>query len=235
MSDNMSRGTIKAGELAGDVGYSPHIEGASFEPLPSLNFGQSDRLALMPESMQQGAIRDPWHRPVEQLEREVDRDVMFLNDWLHHNSPCAQGIDEIAVMFRTREELWGWITGAVQEPGVTVFNYAEDRVKTEPIVSSYEVEYTFLRREQVPWRIEAMMIRQGSSPYHSSLRGQGRVVHASFRCSDVPQYDNVIDAMWERGDVELVQRCESTYGKFSYWRVAGSGLLLKPRVNLRDQ
>jgi hypothetical protein len=39
---------------------------------------------------------------------------------------------------------------------------------------------------------------------------------------------------------EVVQKCDSTYGKFSYWKPLDAddhedlGLYLKPRVNLRD-
>lgn len=159
-------------------------------------------------------------------------------------------VDEMAVMFEDMDALYGWVTHAVRVPGVTLFNTAHDVVTTGPIPGTYNVRYWFLSspwaKDTEPgeerWRIEAMFAHSGS-PLHDSLlrsmRAQDEdavVVHASFKCRDVEHYAEA-QATLRMGGYELVQRCDSTYGKFSYWRkldATGTWVYLKPRVNLRD-
>jgi hypothetical protein len=150
-------------------------------------------------------------------------------------------IDEMALMFRDPDVLRSWVDAAVRIPGVTLFNTAHDSVGTQPIPGRYSVHYWFLSVPEVygPWRVEAMFAHPGS-PLHDSLRRQGRgeellMVHASFKCPDEEAYGVATNTLARNG-YEPVQKCESTYGRFSYWRHedAVRGVFLKPRVNLRD-
>jgi hypothetical protein len=155
-------------------------------------------------------------------------------------------IDEMAVMFRDPGELRNFVEAAVRVPGVTLFNTAHDSVSTQPIPGRYDVHYWFLSMPQEngeqPWRLEVMFAHPGS-PLHDSLRRQMTretplmLVHASFKCPDEEAYASAVHTL-ARNNYEMLQRCESTYGRFSYWltdEVTDQGLLLKPRINLRDQ
>lgn len=154
----------------------------------------------------------------------------------------AHSIDEMAIMFLDPEALRRWVDAAVRVPGVVLFNTAHDSVATTPIPGRYNVHYWFL---SVPpfygqWRIEAMYAHSGS-PLHDSLKRTMNgddilVVHASFKCADEEAYGVATNTLVRNG-YEVAQKCESTYGRFSYWRPeeAQNGVLLKPRLNIRDQ
>lgn len=163
----------------------------------------------------------------------------------------VQGIDEIAYAFASHEDLEEFLHEMVQHPDVTHFNAAHDHVHTLPLRTCYGVRYEFLAVEASaaplchPFRIEAMAVSTGFSPLHvAELRyskGKPIAVHASFKVVDQVDYGiattRLRDAGWEPA-----QRCESDYGRFSYWtpldRAAwlpdGPIMYLKPRVNMRD-
>jgi hypothetical protein len=153
-------------------------------------------------------------------------------------------VDEVAVMFTSPGDLRNFVEAAVRVPGVVLFNTAHDSVSTEPIPGHYDVHYWFLSMPETegenPWRLEVMYAHPGS-PLHDSLRRQMTketplmLVHASFKCPDEEAYALAVHTLARNG-YELLQRCNSTYGRFSYWLsdVESADTLLKPRVNLRD-
>lgn len=150
-------------------------------------------------------------------------------------------IDEIALMWDEEDRMRRWISSAVAEDGVVLFNRAMDRVNTFPISSRYHVEYNFLSIEDKPYRVEAMCIQHGVSPLHaahgSDCHSRPLAVHLSFKVESESEYSKALSALAEAGCI-LAQSCKSDYGVFSYWKVPHlfeSGYLyLKPRINLRD-
>jgi hypothetical protein len=164
----------------------------------------------------------------------------------------VQGIDEIAFAFACHGDLEEFIHEMVQHPDVTHFNAAHDHVHTLPLRTCYGVRYEFLKVEAAPdplcheFRIEAMSLTNGYSPLHlAELRGvdyKPIAVHASFKVEDEIDYGIAVNRLREAG-WEAAQRCESNYGRFSYWTPLareewlpdGPFMYLKPRVNTRDQ
>lgn len=158
-------------------------------------------------------------------------------------------IDEMSVLFTDPIRAHTWVTAAVRIPGVTLFNSAQDRVRTAPIRSDYSVHYWFLtvpeeHAKVQPWRIEAMYAHPGSPLHDSILRplaashGDGGVMHASFKCASEEEYATANRVLQDNG-YECAQRCESSYGRFGYWyplelEHTAVATALKPRVNLRD-
>lgn len=149
-------------------------------------------------------------------------------------------IDEMALMFHEYTSLFRFLTQAVQRPGVELFNHAQDMVDTSPIMARYTAQYWFLHSGMGAWRIEALL-QDGASPLHRSLQVDAEVggmiiVHASFKCADEMEYGTARHTLRGAGWEEL-QRCDSAYGRFSYWTNPDEryyGVYLKPRVNLRD-
>lgn len=152
-------------------------------------------------------------------------------------------IDEIAIHFPARNDMGNWIIEAVKEEGVELFNTAQDRVMTTPFGTEYAVEYCFLRMPS-EMRVEAMTVLAGFSPLHMALEGHSNgepiVVHFSFKCEDPNDYEYALSVMSQSERANLVQGCDSAYGRFSYWNVPElsdtvASIYLKPRVNLRDR
>lgn len=156
-------------------------------------------------------------------------------------------VDEVAYMFADRHLLDLFTREAVQVDGCLLFNTADDHVHTMPLGTCYDVEYRFFTvpMEYLPGieqvRIEAMRMGRGFSPLHLAevlLNGWG-AIHASFKCQTEEEYGAVLHRLRERS-WEVAQKCDSTYGKFSYWKPFDQDnhedldLYLKPRVNLRD-
>jgi hypothetical protein len=173
--------------------------------------------------------------------------VLQRLDLSHH-------VDEVAYLFLDRNHLDIFTREAVRTDGCIMFNTAEDHVHTLPLKTCYDVEYRFFTVpvqflpgiEQV--RVEAMQIKRGFSPLHEaeapSLASVGApmgAIHASFKCQTEEEYAAVVVRLRERG-WEVAQKCDSTYGRFSYWSPVdreewlpdGPYLYLKPRVNTRD-
>lgn len=168
-------------------------------------------------------------------------------DRLLLNVGLTSTIDEIAFLFLDSSALNNFIHLAVQEPGCLLFHSSDDEVSTLPVRSSYRVQYSFLSvpsmylpLDHAPVRIEAMEITSGMSPLHErafSAEPFESAVHASFKCSSEEAY---AEAQWalKKAEFESVQRCTSSYGRFSYWFPLNpdeetSELFVKPRVNLR--
>lgn len=177
------------------------------------------------------------HHTLDQAQQAVDS----YTDTLQASEPTMHGfIDEIALLVESEPDL-RTLARVLPGEGWEQFNEARDVVRTGPIASRYEVQYTFFRHPDKPWRLEVMKIVGGVSPLHEAIRpplgGELCVpVHASFKTADEEQYAHAVGVLQE-GGFELAQRCDSTYGRFSYWINVGRVNrvpYLKPRVNLRD-
>lgn len=146
-------------------------------------------------------------------------------------------IDEMAVMAPRLSRVMGFLSGVVSTDGYVLFNTSFDHVTAGPIRSTYDVRYWFLSTPW-PYRVELMAL-SGYSPLHCALQenqvGNELVlpVHASFKCKNEEHYGLATGVLRKAG-WEQAQRCESTYGKFSYWQHDDATWLLKPRLNLRD-
>jgi len=150
-------------------------------------------------------------------------------------------VDEMALLFAEEATLSSFVRAAVSlGEGYTLFNTAYDTVKTSPILSEYHVRYWFLSTPH-GFRVELMATYPGS-PLHDQIQlGMSRdsvySVHASFKCEDEEAYGNAVHSL-KKNAYQLVQSCESSYGRFSYWQPLEAEerphWFLKPRVNLRD-
>lgn len=151
-------------------------------------------------------------------------------------------IDEMALYIHDQEYLNSWVRAAVAIDGYQMFNTATDTVRSTPIACSYDVEYSFVSTPH-PYRLEIMRLTGGYSALHSryewadtAVGSRGTYpVHASFKCEDEEDLAVAVGTLRKDG-WELAQRCDSSYGKFSYYtnEYSLTGWFLKPRVNLRD-
>lgn len=182
------------------------------------------------------------------VERGVRRYTQVLGDL-----GFVHGIDEIAIQVPNRLALLNLIQQAVARDGVVLSNTATDHVNTLPLQGCYSVDYAFLTGFSIdgvhPYRIEIMHKTHGFSPLHDAIltaiadKASAWCVHASFKVHDENEYGAATHAL-RKGGYESVQRCDSTYGRFSYWQpydldteastLGEDFLYLKPRVNLRD-
>jgi hypothetical protein len=157
---------------------------------------------------------------------------------LDHMSERTFHVDEMAIMISDDHTLLDFISFAVHLPEVTLFNCCQDTVFTQPIASDYQVRYWFFTTP-LNFRVEVMQLGSGS-PLHDSLmlHSDSPVipVHASFKCVDEQEYVSAQSTLRGHG-WEVWQKCDSSYGRFSYWGHPdqGSGWLVKPRLNLRDR
>jgi hypothetical protein len=183
-------------------------------------------------------IREQMDSILAQLERKratAQEEVRALLGTTHF-------VDEMAVLVPQRDLMFTFMVGALRR-GWEAFNHADDVVETSPIPSSYEVEYLFLRKDGVPYRIEVMNISGGFSPWHHSLEhicdtsgDPLAMAHASFKVPDETSYGAAVVALRSAG-YEPIQHCTSHYGRFSYFAISDRDLsrpTLKPRLNLRD-
>lgn len=152
-------------------------------------------------------------------------------------------VDEMAIFVPERNLMFTVLTQALKA-GWVAFNYAEDTVETSPIASAYSVEYLFMRKDGVRYRLEIMSKGDGFSPWHSYLEercnatGEPCVLaHASFKVPSDAEYGAAVVALRSAG-YDAVQHCTSSYGRFSYFLNTDTELLnipvLKPRINTRD-
>lgn len=199
------------------------------------------------------------HHQLSRTERDQDLAALIRDDLsLIHQSwadltEVVRGIfgsgaslDEMALIFPGDAELLQYLRYAVRVPGYELFNTAYDHVQVEPVRTSYDTNYWFMRAP-AGYRLELMVMNGGYSPLHMLLADQAvqreeppyrATVHASFKCVDEEAYAIATHGLRDAG-YESVQRCTSTYGRFSYWSRVDAGSvqpawLLKPRVNLRD-
>jgi hypothetical protein len=153
-------------------------------------------------------------------------------------------VDEIALLVESEVE-GRLLRRLLAEEGWVKFNEARDAVNTSPITSAYSVRYVFYQHVDFPWRLEVMKLEGGVSPLHTAIRpaappAPAQLVHASFKCSTEEGYAYARTGL-EAVGLEEAQRCDSTYGRFSYWADLDAAhppmdevRYLKPRVNLRD-
>lgn len=182
-----------------------------------------------------------------------------LNETLRGVLGAKANVDEMALIFPGDAELLAYLRYAVRVPGYELFNAAYDHVHVEPIRTGYDASYWFMTTpDYVPdvkgYRLELMVLAGGYSPLHNWLADKAvqreempyrTTIHGSFKCSDEEGYAEAVHALRSAG-YESIQRCRSSYGRFSYWmqqdpdywKNGGSAShpawLLKPRVNLRD-
>lgn len=150
-------------------------------------------------------------------------------------------VDELAILMPTREMVMEFVTDAVAH-GWRYFNASADLVRAEPFGTTYGVWYHFLDHPGKPWRLEIMQKGGGVSPLHDALSAVAQngfpVVHASFKPANGESYQNYAleQAALNDAGYALAQECNSTYGRFGYWRMVGTpqAFYLKPRINTRD-
>lgn len=189
---------------------------------------------------------------IPKIMRGAGKAVKAFEEALESVDLTGYRIDEIAYQFNTLEDLDAFTVEAVCHDGCLLFNAANDHVHTLPMRTCYGVAYRFftIPMEYLPEqlgevRIEAMLQTSGLSPLHLagmwSVHGRPLAVHASFKCVNEEQYAAVCHRLRQQG-WESPQRCESSYGRFSYWTPVDRAkyedlpfMYLKPRVNLRDQ
>lgn len=173
---------------------------------------------------------NPVSKILENLEREYESATSTVRAVLGSRFP----IDEMALYFSEPNGLLQWIDEVVREDGYELFNVAEDTVHVSPLPSSYDVAYWFVRCPR-PYRIEAMTLTSGHSPYHYLFsHGTGPyVIHASFKTSTEEEYATTVHALTQSG-YEVWQRCTSSYGRFTYLGDESGDVVLKARINMRD-
>jgi hypothetical protein len=148
-------------------------------------------------------------------------------------------VDEMAVWFPRPGMVLSWITEMVSRPEFHLFNAAGGIVNTSPISSTYEVQYWFMDSLKDNFRIEAMCLLAGYSPYHSKfVEAVGgnycAIAHASFKVNSEEEFANAGHTLRQNG-YEVMQHCTSEYGRFSYYvNQDAPGCVLKPRLNTRD-
>jgi len=158
--------------------------------------------------------------------------------------------DEVAVIVGDRATADRVIVNAEVGQGYEHFNSADDAVKAmwgDKAESRYTAQYDFLRRWDIPYRIEMMTVNDGYSYAHRLHRNmllrsrgslEGIVVHVSYKPVEggFKGYDGEVGRLISLG-LEPVQECVSTYGRFTYFQhpKLPDGLYIKPRVNLRDE
>lgn len=187
---------------------------------------------------------DTVRQALEDAEREsVDGILTEVRDaWIPLNEAVrgmfgGYTVDEMALVSPDHHKLARWVRRFAARDGYELFNAAQDKVVTSPITASYEVEYWFMRTP-FDYRLELMSVVGGFSPLHSAatnLNDSGLYkVHASFKCQSQEAYASAVSTLL-RNDWEPALKCQSTYGRFSYFSHPDlSGWYLKPRVNLRD-
>jgi len=224
-----------------------------FKP-PTSGYGESPQqpegLAPVHDLMPHG----PWEASAESWQALIDK----YDEWRLEHIPRSNPIDELALMFFERDHLFNWITAAVQEPGVRLFNHSADTVHTQPFRTHYQVEYWFLASLDRGYRLELMLLGDGFSPLHHHMQhdlshevevdegvyetqyNAPVAVHVSSKTDGPANYANVCGDLADMDELEYLQFCRSDYGHFSYWRVNPlwtsdlGPVYFKPRVNLRD-
>jgi hypothetical protein len=186
----------------------------------------------------------PDREQVKHLLTHVHEGYEKCNEQLRGILGAEAEIDEMALLVINKASVLNLLTHLVSFDGYELFNSASDTVTTSPIHSGYDVHYWFVRTPY-NYRLEVMYLppKGGYSPLHNKLiysadndpDNNVYGVHASFKC-DSSSY-MAAGVLLRKEGWELAQRCDSDYGKFSYYANednTGVGWFLKPRVNLRD-
>lgn len=143
-------------------------------------------------------------------------------------------IDEVSVLFSQEVELVSFCMAMRNLGLATHFNSVrrDTMVRQDGSGNSFDVRFEFLKPRSSNWRIEAMCVLSGTAPLHSQMlrtEGDGCVVHASFKCAGMEEYEAQKVELADKTHIAAEYR--NSYGLFSYW---GYGPYWKPRVNLRD-
>lgn len=191
-------------------------------------------------------------------EIDVDRILMMAEATVRKQTRILgemgfiNGIDEVAIQVPNRLALLNLIQHLTAVDGLALTNTATDHVETLPLRTCYSVDYAFITGEALrldgthSYRLELMHKTVGVSPLHDVLfeavaeQSAAWVVHASFKVPTEDEY-GVVGHRLRDNSYECVQRCDSTYGRFSYWQPLdidddnkSEFVFLKPRVNTRD-
>lgn len=172
-----------------------------------------------------------------------------------------RNIDEMSILL-TNDELEAYkelahgelVSPSRRTPYMKWFNSSIDTMQMETAegeagdLPAFKVRFEFFRGQldetehrALPWRVEAMTVLDGMAPLHADPNG--RVVHASYKLGSLRDYTNELGRLEKEFGLKPVAHYRNAYGRFSYWENgdfpwggSGSdkGILLKPRVNLRD-
>lgn len=167
--------------------------------------------------------------------RYVQRDAQKIIDL---DLMIGYTIDEVSVLCGTPQLLDKFVGWAI-DIGYEHFNSVPlDVMRRQDQLlrkQKFEVRFEFLRIPGENWRIEAMCIPKGSAPLHSQHQkshGDPSVVHASFKCINVEDYQRVKTMFRGFNTMPYGAEYRNSYGVFSYWQIGS--YYMKPRVNLRD-
>jgi hypothetical protein len=148
--------------------------------------------------------------------------------------------DEIAVCFGDKQELRKFVKEAIDDYALEHFNSVQrDTMKRQDKRGKFDVRFEFLRIPGRKWRIEAMCILDGEAPLHerrlAANEGAPFIIHLSYKLGSLDEYQKEVRQLWHLGpgwhrEAEYM----NSYGMFSYFKMKGDPMFLKPRVNLRD-
>jgi hypothetical protein len=147
----------------------------------------------------------------------------------------AAKVDETSLLFRTVEEMAQFVRLAVGL-GMEHFNSVSDYVLRLDAPGMARFHFAFLRWPGSDWRIECMALN-GSAPLHDKRLAEVHhptVIHASFKCADVPSYETMVQRLDGQFALAGGKRAEyrNTYGRFAYFGRDTGSWYLKPRVNM---
>jgi hypothetical protein len=148
-------------------------------------------------------------------------------------------VDEVAIVWRTAQELYEFANDIHRDHGWHIFNTVED---SGPIVSSdphdnsraaYRAKYVFVSHPSTSVRLELMVVLGGDSHIHAPLleADSHSIAHASWKAPSIESYRSQVRRLVDAG-LSCKGAYSSDYGRFSYWGAFHP--YLKPRVNLRD-
>lgn len=153
--------------------------------------------------------------------------------------------DEVSLLFEDEAKLNEWVMWAKGQDYEHIGSIERDRLSLRPRhQEAFDVRFEFIRYPELPWRIEAMCVLDGTAPLHEttlSKFGNGAVVHVSWKAApnkDTAGYERHRRSL-ESGGPNLekftpIAEYENSYGRFCYYGDPSIPPFLKPRVNLRD-
>lgn len=118
-----------------------------------------------------------------------------------------------------------------------VFNEVVEEQQDLGSEETFRTKFTFIKKPEWDWRIESMVVLDGSAPLHYSLSrrfGPVTVAHASWKCQSPDGYSICKKKLGNYG-FEFAKEYKNGYGQFAYYRYGTLPFYFKPRVNLRDQ
>lgn len=160
--------------------------------------------------------------------------------WLERASKTSKlrpVVDEVSLLFKEKEELERFVFWAVNEKNLSNFASRKDTLYRLDKREQFNVQFEFLRDPSKKYRIEAMCVLDGKAPLHehkTHLFGEISVMHVSFKCDSLEEYFKSMDMLHQDG-WDFFAQYVNDYGLFSYFRMQGNSIYLKPRLNLRDR